>query len=233
MVRSRNGFATRERVFVKRLNVPSLGGVVGLLLLSASAAAGQLEPPCVPDSPERRGEIGCSVVEIKNLPDGLEKSLFWHIDRFDSGERARAAIGPTSIALEAHGAWWLLTLEPKIGGHHGGRHEAAVRLPTLPVALKYSMLVISANIPAGLTSRIHNHSGVEAFYVVDGEQCLETPTRAYRMRKGGTLAIAAEVTMRLVATGSKPRRGLAVIVYDASRPPTTRMEENPALASCE
>jgi len=95
------------------------------------------------------------------------------------------------------------------------------------------MLVMSAYIPSGLTSRVHHHSGVEAFYVVDGEQCLETEERAYKMRKGETLALPAGVTMQLVATGSTPRRALAVIVYDAAQPPTTRMENGPQLVSCK
>ncbi len=104
----------------------------------------------------------------------------------------------------------------------------------LPEAHKYSMVVISAYIPSGLTSRVHLHSGVEAFYVVDGEQCLETADRAFKMQKGERLVVPTGVTMRLVATGSKPRRAFAVIVYNASKPPTTRMERETAwqLVSC-
>ena len=198
----------------------------------AKTASAQLESPCVENSPERRGEIGCSLVEDKPLPGPLKEPLFWHIDRFDSGDRARAAVGPASIALEAHGTWWLLTIESRIDDHHGGQHATQVALPPLPLAPKYSMLVISAYVMPGFRSRVHTHSGVEAFYVVDGEQCLETRERTYKMLKGGTLAIPAGITMQLVATGSKPRRGLAVIVYDAAQPPTTRMENGPQLVSC-
>jgi quercetin dioxygenase-like cupin family protein len=211
----------------------SLIGAVVLLAFMTKSASAKLEPPCVENSPERRGEIGCSIVENKPLPETLKEPLFWHIDRFDSGELARTPVGPASIAFEAHGTWWLLTIESKIDDHHGGRHVTQVELPPLPPAPKYSMLVISAYIPPRLTSRVHNHSGVEAFYVVDGEQCLETPTRAYKMPKGETLAVPAGVTMQLVATGSTPRRALAVIVYDARQPPTTRMENGPQLVSCK
>jgi len=75
---------------------------------------------------------------------------------------------------------------------------------------------------------------VEAFYVVDGEQCLETADRAFKMQKRETLVDPTGVTMRLVATGSKPRRAFAVIVYDASKPATTRMgmEKASQLVSC-
>ena len=206
-----------------------------LSAIAASKVHGQLEPSCQKDSPERRGEIGCSLIENKPLPEGLKQPLFWHIDRFSSGEEARARVSPASVAFEAHGSWWLMTIEPKVNEHHGGRHVKQAKLPVLPPAKGYSMLVMSAYIPAGLTSRIHTHSGIEGFYVVDGQQCLETPTRIYKMSKGGSLVIAAGVTMRLVATGKNPRRALAVIVYDSSQPPTTRMETEPLpkLASCK
>ena len=193
------------------------------------------EPLCVENSPERRGDFGCSIVENKQLPNGLRAPVFWHIDRFDTNDRARKAVGPSSVAFEAHGSWWLMSVGPQVETHRGGQHVANVNLGALPEAAQYSMLVISAYIPPGLTSRVHFHSGVEAFYAVDGEQCLETPERAYPMQKGETLVVPTGVTMRLIASGTKPRRALAVIVYDSSKPPTTRMpmEKASQLVSCQ
>src|SRR5215831_6900870 len=89
------------------------------LFLAASAAVAQParrkqaieeqeEPVCVENSPERRGEIGCSVVEKKLLPADLREPAFWHIDRFDSPDAAKRGQGPSSIAFGAHGAWWLM-----------------------------------------------------------------------------------------------------------------------------
>ena len=207
-----------------KLKVSSSAVAVFLFLLHRVAFA-QLEPKCVENSPERHGEFGCSYIEDKLLPASLKEPLLWHIDRFDSGKPALAAVGPTSVAFEAHGTWWLMTIESSASAHHGGSHVAAVALPHLPPASRYRLLVYSAFVEAGQTSRVHHHSGVEAFYTVDGEQCLETPTRAYRIPKGGSLAVPAGVTMRLVAAGSKPRRGFAILVYDASQPPTTRTPE--------
>jgi hypothetical protein len=86
------------------------------------------------------------------------------------------------------------------------------------------MLAMSAHIPSGLTSRFHHRSGVEGFFVIDRQQCLETADRTYVMNKGDALVIPGGIAMRLVATGPTPRRASAVIVYDASQPPTTRME---------
>jgi|SRR5438552_2310104 len=90
-----------------------------VLTMTASTAHAQLEPFCEKNSPERRGEIGCSLVENKALPEGLKEPLFWHIDRFPSGEEARAKTSPVSVAFEAHRSWWLMTIEPKVSDHHG------------------------------------------------------------------------------------------------------------------
>jgi quercetin dioxygenase-like cupin family protein len=140
-----------------------------------------------------------------------------HRDGFDSRQRAQAAVTPSGVAFEAHSRWWLLNVESAITNHHGGSHIAQVLLPALPPAPQYSLLAISAYIPQGMTSRVHHHSGVEAFYTVEGQQCLETPTRAYNMPKGETLAVPAGVPMRLVANGSTPRRALAIIILMAGK----------------
>jgi quercetin dioxygenase-like cupin family protein len=204
-----------------------------LLLLLSHEAVAQLEPKCVENSPERQGGIGCSYIADKPLPPGLKQPLFWHIDKFDSAEKAQAAVSRVSVAFPANGTWWLFTIESLVDTHHGGAHVAQVPLPTLPPARKYSLLVYSAYIPPPLTSRVHHHSGPEAFYVVEGEQCLRTEARAYVMHKGDTLAIPAGVTMQLVSTGTVTRRSFAVVVYDASQPPTMRMEDGPPLAECK
>jgi quercetin dioxygenase-like cupin family protein len=204
------------------------------VLLLAAIACAQEEPLCVENSPERRGEIGCSIVERKPLPATLQEPAFWHIDRFDSAERAQAGVGPSSVAFQAHGAWWLMSVGPDSDDHHGGKHMAQVKLSPLPKADAYTMVVISAYIPPGMTSRVHFHSGVEAFYDVDGEQCLETREKAFRMKEGDTLVVTTGTVMRLVATGTKPRRDFAVIVHDSSKPSVTRLPMSTAseLVSC-
>ena len=53
-----------------------------LWLVTPNTAAAQLMSTCAADSPERRGEIGCTVFATKPLPD-LKEPVFWHIDRFD------------------------------------------------------------------------------------------------------------------------------------------------------
>ena len=171
----------------------------------------------------------------KDLPAGIKQPVYWHIDRFKSIEKARAAAGPAGIAIEADGKAWLMTVETQISHHHGGRHEAEVGPLPLPEAARYAMQINSAKFTPGMYSRIHNHSGVEAFYVLEGEQCLETPTRAILLRKGEKGFVPTGTVMRLVATGTGIRYGMAIIIYDASQRSTMALEDDsgPPLLSCE
>ena len=206
-----------------------------LSVLTAKTAAAQLMSTCVEHSPERRGEIGCSIIESKVLTGAIKEPVFWHIDRFNALERARVAVGPASIAFDAAGTSWLMTIESDTSDHHGGTHVAHVGPLPLPRAAKYAMLVQSALFMPGMYSLVHRHSGVEAVYVLEGDACYETPSRGFTLRKGETLAIPADTPMRAVVPGSTARHVLAVIVHDAAQPATIRMAEGkgPQLASCK
>src|SRR5262245_11513726 len=135
----------------------SLLAIATALICFDSVAFAELEPKCVENSPERRGELGCSYIEDKPLPASLKEPLVWHIDRFDTGKTAQAAVGLSSVAFEANGTWWLMTIESSASGHHGGKHVATVELPRLPPASQYRLLVYSAYVQAGQTSRVHHH----------------------------------------------------------------------------
>ena len=169
------------------------------------------------------------------LPPKLVEPVFWHIDRFASIDDARKAVTESAVAFEAAGVAWLMTIDATVDDHHGGTHETHVGPLHLPSAERYSMQAFSAAFSPALYSLVHHHSGVEAFYVIEGEQCLETPALATRMRKGETLAIPAGTPMRVRAIGPAVRRALAVIVHDAAQPPTMRMTEGsgPKLATCK
>lgn len=220
-------------------SLPHPGFVIALtaftmIALKANVAEPQLMSTCAENSPERRGELGCSIVENKLLPANLKEPVFWHIDRFDSLQRARAAVNPAGVAFEAAGTAWLMTIEARPSNHHGGTHVLRVGPLPLPKAPRYSMVVQSAVFVPGMYSLVHHHSGVEAVYVVEGEACYETPTRGFTLHKGEALSLPAGTEMRAVVRGSTRRHVLAVIVHDAAQPPTMRMEEEtaPRLVSC-
>lgn len=154
-------------------------------------AAAQERPPvkCIEGFPERRGEEGCTILASRPLLGSLIKPAYWHIDRFDSLKAANKAAGPDGVAAEAHGSVWLMTVEAKTDEHHGGRHVASIGPLALPTAERYSMRVQSSLLSPGTTTPLHTHSGPEVFYVIAGEQCLETPEVSQRLVAGQSLRL--------------------------------------------
>ena len=189
------------------------GGMIAVLsIVTTHTVSAQLMSTCVPDSPERRGEIGCTIIQSKALPEGLTEPVFWHIDRFDSAERARAAAGPASIAFDAAGTWWLMTIERETTDHHRGQQVTRVGPLQLPRATRYAMVVQSALFLPGMYSLPHQHPGVGAIDVLEGEPCYETPTGAVKLMCPDFLRMPSNAKTHgrvrrfggLIAAGSRP-----------------------------
>ena len=205
-----------------------------VLAVCALAPAGQRPPvKCAEDSPERRGEEGCTILASRPLVGPPAEPVYWHLDRFDSLEAARKAAGPDGVAAEAHGSAWLLTVEARAEGHHGGRHVAWVGPLALPAAGRYTMRVQSSLLLPGATTPAHTHSGTEAVYVVDGEQCMETRDTGHRLGAGRSLVLPAGAAHRGRVTGAVARRAFGLVLHDAARPASHDLDDPPPLAPCK
>jgi hypothetical protein len=187
--------------------------------LSASAATGQATTRSCGPAEESGPACLLARQEISRLPD---LKVYWHIDRFPSSDLAGKAGIPTSTVVEAFKASWLFTLAGASWRPRGG--ERVAEIGPLPVALapRYQAEYLRSIFVPGSTAPLHVHSGPEAFYAVDGDTCLETPDGMQIGRgPGNRLMIKAGPPMLLMAIGSVPRRGFALILHDASAPPTT------------
>jgi hypothetical protein len=106
-----------------------------LYVLSPSAVAEERPSVrCIENSPERHGEEGCSILANRPFVASVTRPAYWHIEQFDSLEAAASAAGPDSVAADAHGSVWLMTVEPRTEEHHGGRHVAWIGPLSLPAA---------------------------------------------------------------------------------------------------
>jgi quercetin dioxygenase-like cupin family protein len=83
---------------------------------------------------------------------------------------------------------------------------------------------MEATLQPGMVSKTHLHSGIEAFYTDSGETCLETPDGTQIGKSGVDIVIPEGVPMELTAIGTEARRGLILILHDASKPPTTLVD---------
>ena len=199
------------------------------------ANTAEQRPPvkCMENSPERRGEEGCTILTNRPLLGSLTNEVYWHIDRFDSLEAAMKWAGPNGVAAEAHGSFWLMTLDAKTDDHHGGHHVALIGPLTLATSKSYSMRVQSSLIMPGATTPAHTHPGPEVIYVVDGEQCVEMPEIGVHLKAGQFYIVPDGVIHRGRPIGSKGRRAFGLNLYDSAHPTSHDLNNPPTLSSCK
>lgn len=190
---------------------------------------------CAADSPERRGEEGCTILANRLLSGPITGAIYWHIDRFDSLEEAKKAAGPNGVAAEAHGGVWLMTVEGQTRDHHGGRHVALIGPLNLPAAEGYTMRVASSLLKQGASTPVHIHSGPEAWFIVVGEQCLETEKSAHRLKAGKSFVLATDQIHRGRVQSAEMRGALALVLYDSKRPASRDLtgSDAPLLIACK
>jgi quercetin dioxygenase-like cupin family protein len=204
----------------------SLGSLTaGVLVLSARTApvaqaqdAALRHVECKRPAPrEKPAAIGCRILAQRTVQELPRGPLFWYLVTFPTRAAAVAAAGPTSVVAAAEGRNWVFTIAPDDGGPWRGELVAQVGPLELPLMKAYTIEVAVAVMPPGSRSRVHTHAGPEAWYILAGEQCLETPSGARRAGAGQGMTQAGYTPMQLVATGNVVRHALVVVVHDAEQ----------------
>jgi quercetin dioxygenase-like cupin family protein len=173
---------------------------------------------CIPAAARAGREYGCFVMAEVPLGKLPAAGLYWHIDRYPTRAAAEKDRGVRSTILRSYGSIWMFSIADKnFLAAHGERVAKVGPLP-LRAEKSYTAWYMEATFKPGMVSAVHRHTGPEAWYVLSGEQCLETP--------GGKTVIGARQTglvpggppMMLLATGAGERRSLVLILGDSSLP---------------
>jgi quercetin dioxygenase-like cupin family protein len=177
------------------------------------------EVACVDVPPgEKRPEFGCFNVGTVTGLHFSNPSVYWHLLAFPTRKAADAAKSASGIVVEEDGRAWLSEFGAQNNAPRGGESIAVVGPLQLPAAQSYAAVLSYAVMRPGDSSRVHTHPGPEAWYVLAGEQCLETPAGATRSRVGGTMTVPSNVPMELNVTGKTLRRAFALVIHDAAQP---------------
>src|SRR4030095_6886598 len=121
------------------------------------------------------------------------------------------------IVVEEDGRAWLSEFGPRDTAPGGGKAIAVVGPLQLPTAKSYAAVLSYAVMRPGDSSRVHTHPGPEGWYVLAGQQCLETPAGANRAGAGQTSTVLPNVPMELNVTGTKLRRAFALVIHDSTQ----------------
>jgi quercetin dioxygenase-like cupin family protein len=204
----------------------------GRLRAQAPATAGHdhlTEVACVDTPPgEKRPEFGCFNVGTVTGLHFTEASVYWHLRAFPNRKAADAVKSATGIVVEENGRVWLSEFGSRSAAPRGGEAVAIVGPMQLPAAKSYTAVLSYAVMRPGDSSRVHTHPGPEGWYVMAGEQCLDTPDGPKRARAGGTSTVRSNIPMELNVTGTTLRRAFALVIHDSTHERGTGSDWKPS-----
>ena len=182
-----------------------------LLVIPALAQADVPPVPglCTAPVPADRETPGCYQTSELDLV-GAPASLYWHIRQYPTEAAAITELGRHRWAAvaTAHSRYWLYILGKTGESAKGGVERAVIgplAVPADPAVAHFSEAIF----PPGMRTRVHSHPGPEAFYIVEGEQCMETPSDKRTIRAGGTYIVPSGPHLQAAPHG---RRNLVLII---------------------
>jgi quercetin dioxygenase-like cupin family protein len=223
--------------------MPNMNKIVTFSILIAFAitsfAAAQ-EPPalcpycCTMPVSARTQETGCYIVaqqKIDRLPAG---QLFWHLYTYPTVQQAKQAQRSSSgTVVESSGKVWLFNIAAANWRPKAGKRIAMIGpLQVLP-GKSYEARYLEGAIPRDRPGTpVHRHPGPEAWYVLSGAQCMQTPGKTDLVRAHGTAVIPGGTPMRVSFPTNETTRQIVLVLYDASQPWMTKAQDWTPTTSC-
>jgi quercetin dioxygenase-like cupin family protein len=211
-----------------------------MLVVAAAPARAQVDSAAAPWACGDRdlaggAPFGCQLLARPTVARFPAGPLFWHLAAFPSREAAQVASRFTDVVTDAGGEVWLHRFGAEGDVPAGGTRAALVGPLALPRAAAFRVDLLYEVMPAGARTAAHAHPGPEAWWLLEGEQCVEvarSPDPA-RTREGeGAVGPAAGVARRVVNPGVVTRRAFAVVIRDPARPRTTAARWRATHAPC-
>ena len=178
------------------------------------AVFAQAKPPdtggaCIPASERAGRPYGCFIHAASPIGALGPGTAFWQVETYPTAAAASKAKTARGVMLEAFDKVWLLTIADSGFRSPGGTHSRKSGRCQRPSGRRTPPSTLEAVFTPGMKSRVHRHSGPEAWYTLSGETCLETPEGSLVGRAGDTRVIVPQgPPMELTATGTDVRRAL-------------------------
>jgi len=169
---------------------------------------------CEDPAPGGGGAEGCylnTTVRLNPAPD----RVYWHIDRFaNSSSAERARIAGSEVVIGSGGQVFLQTVNGSAAWRAaGGERLATIGPIALPGGRDFTARMMEATTSSAAATHPHVHSGPEAFFLLAGSICVETPAGPHRAGPGGSLVLPGRTPMQLHSAGDTVRRSLVLVVH--------------------
>lgn len=199
-------------------------------------ADGRLANPGLPgwcETPvaERKAEAGCYTTAITALGELPQAPLFWYLDAYPTRDAAEASRGPRATVVESHKKFWVFTIAEQGWRAPAGKRVAGVgplvTVPGTAYTARYMETVIGSGVQKDGMG--HRHPGPEAWYVLEGGQCLETPAGVMTARAGQTMIAPEGAPMAISSLGPDTRRAIVLILHRSDEPYSMPVGARPEL----
>jgi quercetin dioxygenase-like cupin family protein len=200
----------------------AIAGASLVMSLSASSLWSQVPGRCEVKATKRPAEVGCYLLDSMPIGHPPANPSYWHIYSFPSLNEAKSFKTANGVTVEALGRNWLFTIAPRDWRLAAGTQVAVIG-PLLVTADRiYTAHYAQATLRPGLRTLVHRHPGPEAFYVLAGAQCVESPSGRQVTGRGQFATMAPRTWMQLSHSGSDTLRSILLILHESDQPLTDR-----------
>jgi hypothetical protein len=169
---------------------------------------------------DRKTEAGCYTTAEVRLGILPAVPLYWHLYSYPTQAAASAALAQRGTVTEVFGQHWLSTIADEHWRPAAGERAAVIGPLEVardkPYTARYLEAVFPPDFDTGLVG--HRHPGPEAWYVLTGTQCLETPNGLIMASAGGSAMVPEGWPMRISAVGPETRRALVLVLHPSAEP---------------
>lgn len=194
---------------------------IAMLPLSAAAQlpGTRIQGGCDVPAAARTKDVGCYLTATETLDTLPARDVFWHLYEYPTRAAADAA-KPHSFGTvaESFGKVWLFVIAGKEWHPAAGQRIAVIGPLLVKPAAQYTARYMEAVFLPGMQTAVHTHSGPEAWYILSGAQCLQTPDTETITRAGQGAVVPMGPPMMLTSMGSELRRSIVLVLHDTREP---------------
>lgn len=215
------------------------GFCLAVILAMASFAPAQNDPSpgpftCTMLASARMQEAGCYILATEAIEHLPEAPLFWHLYTYPALQEAKQAqqkLGGT--VAESFGKVWLFKIAAATWRPEDGERVAVIGPLEVSPDKRYEARYLEAVIPPGRPGTpVHRHPGPEAWYVLSGAQCMQTPSHTEVVNAHGTAVIPGGVPMTVKFPFNGTVRHIVLVLYDRSQPWRTKAQDWQPTSAC-
>jgi len=187
---------------------------------------------CAVPAAGHTNDLGCYLTAVEPLTADASYPVYWYLHTFPSRTAAENAQPVRGTIVESFGKVWLLTMAQDTWRPPSGEFVARVGPIPLKPGKSYTVRYMEATFTPGMHTAPHRHPGPEAWFVLTGAQCLETPDGVTVVRAGHSAIVREGPPMLLSGVGTQVRRALVLVVHDSSLPWTAPAHDWNAKGLC-